>query len=178
MFPAMVVYSLRDFPEYEPVDPSNRSFESNAAEKATAAAQALKKPCIADESGLVVPFLGLEQESLKRKQMLPKDKKLPDTGQLLQDLAGVSEADREAFLECTLALFVPGKGLVRLVSARMEGSIALEERGPASFDFASVFIKYDYSKQLSMLSEAVLFRISHRQKACEKLRTAIRESYS
>jgi len=59
--------------------------------------------------------------------------------------------------------------LITHSSARMEGTIAYEEEGPANSDFASVFLKHEYSKTLAQLPQSVLARISHRRKACEKL---------
>ena len=166
LLPAVTIRSLVDFPSFSPEGISNISFEENAKEKALLAAKTLHAPCIADESGLVIPFLGDCQESLRRKQLQPAGKRLPNTKQILADLNNVEEMNRTAFLECVIAFATP-EGLVKTASARMEGMIATRESGPASFDFVSIFIKHEYSKTLAELPESAYVRISHRRRACE-----------
>ena len=154
----------------------NQSFEENARAKALCAATTLKAPCIADESGLVIPFLGDYQESFRRKQLQPAGKRLPNTKQILADLKNVEEVNRTAFLECVIAFATP-EGLIKTACARMEGMIAASEHGPASFDFSSIFVKHEYSKTLAELPEAAYARISHRRKACEKLWPFLRDYF-
>ena len=177
LLPTVSVRSLVDFPNFHFQLAPCETFEENAIQKAVYAAQTLKTPCLADESGLVVPLLGDCKESFRRKRLQDQTKRLPDTKRLLADLQNVDEADRMAFLECVLALATPD-GVVKTASARMEGMIALKEQGPSSFDFASVFIKYDYRHTLGQLTESTYMRISHRRKACEKLLRHLRECFS
>jgi len=177
LLPDLRIRSLVDFPDFCPLEEVKESFKQNAVAKAVWASEQLNKPVITDESGLVIPYLGNEAISLERKKIHDKDKKLPDTKKVLEELRGVDEGDRVGFLECVLAFAVPQEGLLCSSSARVEGYIAEEEKGPASFDFSSIFIKYDYSKTLANLSDSVLARISHRRKACEKLHPSIQSYY-
>lgn len=174
LLPDTLIRSLIDFPSFQPEPSENKSFEQNAIDKAVFAAKTLLVPCIADESGLVVPFLGDYQESLRRKQQQPVGKKLPNTKQILADLKNAEEVDRTAFLECVIVFATPD-GFVKSASARMEGTIAFQEHGPATFDFSSIFMKHEYSKTLAELPESAYVRISHRRKACEKLWPTLRE---
>jgi XTP/dITP diphosphohydrolase len=176
LLPTLTVRSLLDFPHFHPEEAWEHSFEKNAIAKALAAAKVLQQPCLADESGLVIPYLGDYAESLRRKKLQPPGKKLPCTKQLLIDLQSVEDMNRAAFLECVIAFATPD-GTVKTASARMEGMIAHKEQGPSSFDFTSVFIKYEYSKTLAELPDSVTTRISHRRKACEKLWPALREFF-
>ena len=175
LFPTLAIRSLLDFPQFHPEEVSGQTFEENAIAKALAAAEVLQQPCLADESGLVVPYFGDYVDSLRRKKLQPSGKKLPDTKQLLTDLRGIE--DRTAFLECAVAFAVPD-GTVKSASARMEGTISSKERGPSSFDFTSIFVKFEYSKTLAELPDSVCSRISHRRKACEKLWPAMREFFA
>ena len=177
LLPQIVIRSLVDFPHFHPEAGGTLSFEENAIAKALFASATLQAPCIADESGLVIPFLGDYQESLRRKQLQPPGKRLPNTKQILTDLVNVEEIHRTAFLECVVAFATP-EGLVKAASSRMEGMIATSEHGPASFDFSSIFIKHEYSKTLAELPDSVYARISHRRKACEKLWPFLREHFS
>jgi XTP/dITP diphosphohydrolase len=177
LLPEISIRSLVDFPAFCADVSNNRSFEENAIAKAVFAAKTLHVPCVADESGLVIPFLGSYQESLRRKELQPLGKRLPNTKQILADLKNVEELNRTAFLECIIAFATPDD-LVKTASARMEGMIAVSERGASSFDFSSIFMKYEYSKTLAELPEFAYSRISHRRKACEKLWPIIREYFS
>ncbi len=175
LLPSLTIRSLIDFPNFEPLNPEGESFEQNASQKAVHAARLLQKPCVADDSGLVVLALGGCAESLRRKKQQPAGKMLPDTKRLLNDMSAFDEAGREAFLECAIAFATPESGLIKTVSARMEGVIAPAERGPATFDFASIFIKHEYGKTMAQLSPDVQKRISHRRKAFEKLVASLRQ---
>jgi XTP/dITP diphosphohydrolase len=176
LLPTLTVRSLLDFPQFHPDEFFESSFEENAIAKALAAAKILQQPCLADESGLVIPYLGDYSESLRRKKLQPQGKKLPDTKQVLADLQNVDDLNRTAFLESVIAFATPD-GAGKTASARMEGMIAHKEMGPSSFDFTSIFIKYEYSKTLAELPESVCARISHRKKACEKLWPSLREFF-
>jgi XTP/dITP diphosphohydrolase len=165
---------LLEFPLAVPLKEVMGTFEKNAAAKAVSFANFLQLPVIADDSGLVVPVLGDHSESFRRKMQREQGKKLPDTKKLLSDLRDKSELERGAFLECALAFALPKIGCVKVVSARIEGTIALQEHGPASFDFASVFMKHEYSKTLAEIPPAALSRISHRRRACEMLAPVLR----
>ena len=177
LLPTLTVRSLLDFPHFHPEEVFGHSFEENAVAKSLSAAKILQLPCLSDESGLVIPFLGDYSDSLRRKKLQVPGKKLPDTKQLLIDLQQVDDLNRAAFLECTIAFAIPD-GTAKTASARMEGTIAHKEQGPSSFDFASVFVKFEYSKTLAELPESVCDRISHRRKACEKLWPVLREYFS
>jgi XTP/dITP diphosphohydrolase len=176
LLPTLTVRSLLDFPHFHPEEIFEHSFEENAIAKALAAAKVLQQPCLADDSGLVIPYLGDYSESFRRKKLHAPGKKLPDTKQLLADLHNVDDLNRTAFLECVIAFATPD-GTVKTASARMEGMISQKEQGPSSFDFTSIFIKHEYSKTLAELPESVCARISHRRKACEKLWPTLRDYF-
>src|SRR5437868_2452026 len=65
--PSLQVLSLFDFPKFLPNDFKHESFEENAKAKALYAAQVLQKPCIADDSGIVIPAFGKVGASLTRR---------------------------------------------------------------------------------------------------------------
>ena len=51
------ILSLKDFPDYVPVEETGKTFEENAELKAKDAAKKLGKFVLADDSGLVIPAL-------------------------------------------------------------------------------------------------------------------------
>ena len=149
--------------------------EKSSIHRAVAAADLLSKPCLADDSGLIIPSLG--KERVWREERNHSGLFLPDTKKILKDLAMAGEMEREAFLECSLSFASPENGLVKSVTCRMEGFISPKEKGTSPFDFSSIFIKYEYGKTLAELSSSVQSRISHRRKACEKLLPFLRSYY-
>jgi XTP/dITP diphosphohydrolase len=173
MLPHVRIRSLLEFPDVFPPTFEHQSFEQNAADKAMYAAQMTNIPSIGDESGLIVPFFGGYSASMKAKVLQAPGTKLPNSKKILTDLQGVEEANRSAFLECAIAFACPKKGMIKITSSRLEGYIAMAESGPASFDFASIFVKNEYSKTLASLPQSVFERISHRRKACEKLQSSL-----
>ena len=133
--------------------------------------QQLTLPCLADETLLIVPALGMEKPALEQKRShAHSGKMLPNTKALLQALQGKEGLQRAAYLETTLTLALPSQEPeLHHTTTRQEGYISEEERGAAHFDFGSVFMKHDYNKTLSELSETTQIRISHRSKGLERL---------
>jgi XTP/dITP diphosphohydrolase len=145
------------------------TFEMGAQALALKVSKELNKPCLADDSGLILPYFTEEHLRVRREQLQPSGVFLPDTKKVLQDFGSMDESARSAFLECALSFATPEKGVVKTVVCRMEGFIASQARGSSTFDFASVFIKHDYNKTIAELSASVQSAISHRRKAFEKL---------
>jgi len=83
-------------------------------------------------------------------------------------MQGKPKYERAAYLESCVAC-VSAEGKIKKGTGRVEGSITDSERGKASFEFDTIFVKHDYMKTLAELSESVRLRISHRRKAIEKL---------
>jgi XTP/dITP diphosphohydrolase len=170
--PDVVLTSLLDF---VPPQKEEESFEARAAQNAISAAASLGKPCLAEESGLVIPHLGKEkmfQEARHSSGLF-----LPDNKKILRDLKDTDDSQRTAFLECSLSFATPQHGLVKTATCRMEGFIASQEKGSSPFDFASIFIKYEYNKTLAELTPSVKSRISHRRKVCDKLLPFLRSYF-
>ena len=171
LFPQFNLYSLYDFPEYQPERERGASFAENAEVKASAAAKKLQKTCLADDTGLVIPVLGGLETTLQ-KRYTEKLSLVQQVKILLSDLRPYKDFERAAYLECSIAIATP-QALVRSATARSEGHIAESERGKISCDFDTVFVKHDYSKTLAELSSSIRSRISCRRKVCEKLVAAI-----
>jgi len=160
--------SLNDFPDYDPPEETGLTFEENAVLKAKAAAQALQKWVIADDSGLVVPALqgapGVYSARYAGKQATD----LENRRKLLKELEGKFNLERAAYFECVIAIASP-EGLAKCVKGICEGMITMEEKGRNGFGYDSLFIKHDYNQTFGELRESVKNLISHRRKAIDKL---------
>lgn len=164
--------SLLDFPPLSLQFTDGGSNRQRAEEKATQIARALHKPTLADEWLLVIPILGDETCALKNKELFQCNKNnkfLPNIKELLASLQGRSDLERAAYCECAMALSDKHGVLVKSVVARVEGIIAEEEKGRATPEFSSVFLKHDYNKTLGELAAHIAQTISPRNKALEIL---------
>jgi XTP/dITP diphosphohydrolase len=171
-YPQLDLFSLIDFPHYTPLPETGKTFEENAVAKALHAAKELQKWVIADDSGLVVPALngapGVYSARYAGETATDKDNR----GKLLKEMRDLSEAQRQGYFECCLALASPD-GLKKTVKGVCEGTITTEEKGNRGFGYDPVFMKYEYSKTFAELEEDIKNRISHRRKALDKMLLAL-----
>lgn len=167
-FKDLDVYSLIDFPEYQPPEETGKNFEENAIIKATHAAKALHAWALGDDSGLIIPALngapGLSSSHYAGTKATDKENR----AKLLQEMKDFKEQDRFGYFECCLALASPD-GCKKSACALCEGTITEKERGGQGFGYDSIFLKHEYSKTFAELEEEVKNRISHRRKAFDKI---------
>lgn len=166
--PRFDVLSLCDFPDYTPIAETGATFEENAILKAVAAAKALNRWVLADDSGLVVPALGGAPGIYSARFAGNDATDAENRKKLLDQMQHLLEEDRQAFYECSIALASP-EGLKKCVRGICEGTLLTKERGGGGFGYDPLFIKHGYSKTFAELGESVKNRISHRRKALDKL---------
>ena len=166
------IFTLLDFPEYQPAEEIGMTFEENATLKALHAAKTLGKPVIADDSGLVVPALsgepGIYSSRYAGQHASDKDNRV----KLKEKLKPLRADERAGYFECSMALADP-TGIIRCVRGTCEGFLVLEERGSQGFGYDPLFVKWDYGKTFAELEPEVKNRISHRRKAFDKLLPAL-----
>lgn len=163
------LFSLLDFPEYQPPEESGSTFLENAKIKATHASLVLNKWVLSDDSGLVVPILGGAPGVYSKRYAGDQSSDAENRKKLLGELANkMSGEERSAYFECCLVLANP-QGFEKTVEARCEGTISFEERGRNGFGYDSLFVKHDYDKTFAELDTSVKNRISHRRKAFDRI---------
>jgi len=166
--PKWDLFSLIDFPDYEPPEETGTTFIENSELKALHAARTLGAWAIADDSGLVVPALdqapGVRSARYAGERATDKENRK----KLLKEMEHLQEDDRAAYYECAMSVASP-EGIEKSVSARCEGSITSTERGSQGFGYDSLFMKHDYSKTFAELEEEMKNRVSHRRKALDKI---------
>jgi len=160
------LYTLLNFPDYQPPEETGKTFEENATLKAVHAARALNSFTIADDSGLVVPALGGEPGIFSARYAGPNASDKENRKKLLERMRGIH--NRSAYFECAIAFASPG-GLIKCVKGAAEGVILEAERGGLGFGYDPLFMKHDYNQTFAELQEAVKNKISHRGKALQKL---------
>ncbi len=160
------INSLLAFPNYNPPEETGTTFDENATLKAVQAAKELGLLTLSDDSGLIVPALDNRPGVHSRRFAGPEATDHENCLKLLRELEGKTGLERQAYFECVLVLATPEK-VIKTVSARVEGYIIEEEKGRSGFGYDSIFMKHDYDKTFSELSEDVKNRVSHRRKALD-----------
>lgn len=153
------------------VDPEENgsTFAENALIKARAVFDVVKKPVIADDSGLCVDALG-GRPGVYSARYAPKDQLC---SKLLGELRDVPEEKRGAYFCCTIAYIDEnGSGTV---AGKCEGMIGYEERGTNGFGYDPVFVYGD--KTLAEMTAEEKNAISHRGAAMRQLCEVFRERY-
>ncbi len=115
-------------------------FAGNARKKACAAAERTGRWCLADDSGLEVDALrGAPGVRSARYAGEPSDD-ARNNAKLLEDLAGVPEADRGARFVCALALADPSGAVALEVAGTTRGRILEAPRGTRDFGYDPLFL--------------------------------------
>lgn len=168
------LYSLMDFPNYQPPPEEGHNFEENAIFKAVHAASALNLWALGEDSGLVVPSLGGAPGIYSARYAGPGATDKDKRQKLLKEMANLKDHDRDAYFISCIALADP-QSIRKSACAQCEGSIVESERGGHGFGYDPLFRKHDYNKTFAELEEEVKNRISHRRKALDKLLLAIEQ---
>jgi len=160
--------SLSDFSHYTPPEETGKTFEENATLKAVTAAKALQQWVLAEDSGLVVPALKGAPGIFSARYAGENATDLENRKKLLNEMAHLTEEDRQAHYVCCIALASP-EGLKKCVHGICEGFLIAQDKGSSGFGYDPIFIKHGYNKTFAELGDTVKNRISHRRKALDKL---------
>ena len=148
------------------VEETGTTFEENAVLKAESGCRESKMPCIADDSGLVVDFLGGEPGVYSARYSGEHGNDEANIQKLLKNLENVPEEKRTARFVCTVCVFFPN-GEKLLVEGKCEGKIGFEKHGDNGFGYDPVFMVGE--KSFAELSSKEKDKISHRGNALRKL---------
>ncbi len=162
---AVIAVNLPDVAE------TGSTFRENAALKAMAYATFLRAPCLADDSGLVVPALGGEPGVRSARYA---GERATDEENLRLLLKRLDERDlREpfAYFQCNIAVAVAGPvpRVVLEAEGRVEGLIVPEPRGENGFGYDPVFFHPPSGCTTAELDPDGKNAISHRGAALRAL---------
>jgi len=169
--------SLNDFEEIPEVVEDGGSFRDNSLKKARIIAKALKKPALADDSGLEVDFLNGNPGvySSRYSGECATDKSNRD--KLLSELLNIKDLERRsARFVCHLVFWHPQKGLLFETDGVCEGNIGFEETGIGGFGYDCIFIPRGFDRTMAQLSEDEKNEISHRGKALKNFANFFKEN--
>jgi XTP/dITP diphosphohydrolase len=147
------------------------TFRENAALKALAYAAFLRAPCLADDSGLVVPALGGEPGVRSARYAGDKATDEENLQLLLRRLEERGLRGPDAFFQCSVAIAVAGPEPRVVVEAegRVEGRIVHEPRGEHGFGYDPVFFHPESGCTTAEMDPDRKNAISHRGMALRAL---------
>ena len=148
------------------VEETGATFEENAVLKAENGCRESGLPCIADDSGLSVDFLGGEPGVYSARYSGTHGDDEANIQKLLKKLEGVPEEKRTArFVSVVCVCFPDGRELT--VDGKCEGKIGFEKHGDNGFGYDPVFMVGQ--KSFAELSAEEKDKISHRGNALRRL---------
>jgi XTP/dITP diphosphohydrolase len=193
--PRLTCVPMRGLGNAPELEETGKTFEANAAMKATqlanwlASEPKLKFPIqrfksiqvLADDSGLEVDFLegapGVYSARFAATDTMSGN--APDQAnndKLLSLLRDIPDEKRSARFRCVLALVpnaLEAPNTTELYSGACEGRIARERHGSQGFGYDPLFYPTGYAETFAELSPSEKNKISHRAKALEKLAQTI-----
>jgi XTP/dITP diphosphohydrolase len=161
------VRSLLDFPDYEDVEETGRTFAENAALKAWAAMKKTGLLTLADDSGLEVEALNGAPGVISARFAGEQGNAEKNIDKLLALLADVPDERRGARFRCCLVIVTPAEKEY-LVEGAVAGRILHRRQGEGGFGYDPVFFLPDLGKTMAELSSAQKNKLSHRAQAFRK----------
>lgn len=150
------------------------TFAENAEIKAKAVWACTGDIVLADDSGLVVDYIGGEPGIYSARYMGEDTSYEVKNRNIIDRLKDAPEAERTARFLCNIAAVMPD-GRVLHTEASMEGVIAREPAGSGGFGYDPILLIPEYGVTSAELTMEQKNRISHRGKALEAMKNAIRK---
>jgi len=155
------------------VTESGNSYEQNARLKAVAYARLSQLTTLADDSGLEVDALNGEPGVKSARFAGESATDAARVSFLLAKLKGVPREKRTARFKCVIAIATPG-GQTELCYGECQGMIAFEAKGESGFGYDPIFHLPEIGKTMAELPLETKNQISHRARASQKARQALK----
>lgn len=141
------------------------TFAGNAMKKARAAAELLPDDAVlADDSGLMVDFLGGAPGVHSARYATDGHDDAANRAKLLSALEGVDDAERGARFVTSAVLIMPKRAPLE-AEGDVRGFIAREERGTGGFGYDCLFFYPPFGKTFAELTGDEKNSVSHRKNA-------------
>jgi non-canonical purine NTP pyrophosphatase, rdgB/HAM1 family len=167
------VETLLDHPELPEVEETGATFQENARLKAETISRLLKKPVLADDSGLMIGALGGRPGVFSARYAGENKDDQKNIEKVLAEMAGIPAEKRNAEFVCILALAIPGEE-TRFFKGTCSGIILTEKRGHGGFGYDPIFYVPEKGKTFAEMTGEEKNAISHRGRAMENLEQWLR----
>ena len=162
-----------------PVVEDGGTFRENAVKKAAAAAKALNRPAIADDSGITLPALDGAPGIHSARYAGEGAGDAANTAKLLAEVARRGLVDPAAAFVCSAVLVAPSGRVLAEAEGRVEGVVRGPPRGTNGFGYDPVFHHTGPAHpapgvRFSELAPAAKDAMSHRGQAFRALGKSLR----
>ena len=151
-----------------------KSFAENAEIKARAVWECTGDIVLADDSGLVVDYIGGEPGIYSARYMGEDTSYEIKNRNIIDRLAEAKGEERAARFLCDIAAVLPD-GRVLHTEAAMEGLIAYEPAGKEGFGYDPILYIPEFGKTSAELTIEQKNQISHRGKALEAMKEVLKK---
>ena len=149
------------------VEETGTTFEENSLLKAQSGCDESGLPCVADDSGLAVDYLGGAPGVYSARYAGEHGDDEKNNDKLLRELDGVPLEKRTArFVSVVTCVFPDGKKIA--VRGECEGKIAFERSGNGGFGYDPLFL-FEDGRSFGEFSAEEKDKVSHRGKALRLL---------
>lgn len=160
-------------PEFE-IEEDGETFEENSLKKAEAIMKATGKLTVADDSGLMVDYLGGAPGVYSARFAGEECDDAKNNEKLLKHLEGLPAEDRKAKFVSVITLMFPDGNTI-VARGECPGRIIETPTGENGFGYDPLFVPDGLSKTFAQLSDKEKNSISHRARALEKLEEILTE---
>lgn len=160
-------------PAFE-IEEDGETFEENSLKKASEIMKITGQITIADDSGLMVDYLGGAPGVYSARFAGEECDDTKNNNKLLTLLKGLSPKEKTAKFVSVITLMFPD-GTAIVARGECKGRIIDTPTGENGFGYDPLFVPDGYDKTFAQLSEDEKNAISHRAKALEKLEILLRE---
>ncbi len=163
---------LGEFPHFGEVEETGKSFEENAALKATQAARDLDLWALGEDSGLEVDALGGRPGIHSARYAGEHGDDAANNAKLIEELRGVE--NRSARYVCSMVLASPGGRVIATTRGVCEGRISNTPSGVQGFGYDPYFWPEPAQCSMASLEPQSKDLISHRGQALRAMISLIR----
>ncbi len=157
----------------KPVKETGNTIKENASLKSEYVTDTLKKPAVADDTGLFVKYLNGKPGVYSARYAGSNATYEDNINKLLKDLKGVPKRKRYAEFRTTVAFSRAGKKTL-FTRGVAKGYITKNRRGKNGFGYDPVFEMKDLKKTFGQMSTEKKNRVSHRYKAFKNMENLIK----
>ncbi len=172
----MEILSMKEAGANPDICENGKTFGENAEIKARAVWEETGGIVLADDSGLVVDYIGGEPGIYSARYMGEDTSYAVKNQVIIERLKGAQGKERSARFVCNIAAVLPD-GSVLHTEKTMEGLIAEEPAGDGGFGYDPILYIPEFGKTSAQLTIEEKNRISHRGKALEAMKEELRARF-
>ena len=172
----MEILSMKEAGANPDICENGKTFGENAEIKARAVWEETGGIVLADDSGLVVDYIGGEPGIYSARYMGEDTSYAVKNQVIIERLKGAQGNERSARFVCNIAAVLPD-GSVLHTEKTMESLIAEEPAGDGGFGYDPILYIPEFGKTSAQLTIEEKNRISHRGKALEAMKEELRARF-